>query len=246
MSQYYTLITQAGSAAEANAKGLGQVVNLSEFAVGDSNGVEYDPTGEETTLKNELYRGLISDITVDPDEPNQFTVECVIPQEVGGFTIREAAIFTEDGVLYGLAKYPPSFKTTLESGTSSELRVKFVFTTTSSNLINLTIDPSLVLTSREYVDDSFNSVSIDGNSNAQRNREHIFLAHADLQLLAETNNSTVDVIVDNDVDLETGDCRVKAPTGEKISVAGELHDIARIKLNNQMTRFRRINGVWKV
>ncbi len=246
MNQYYSLVTQAGSAAEANAKGLEQQVNLTEFAVGDSNGVEYEPTGTETALKNEVYRGAISEITVDPDEPNQFIVECVVPQNVGGFTIREAAIYTDGGVLYGIAKYPPSYKTVLENGTSSELRVKFIFTTTSSSLINLVVDPTMVLASREYVDNSFNFVEVSSSTNAHKNKLHIFTAYADLSLTAEPDGTSVLVQVDDGVDLALGECRVTAPQGEQMLVNGKQVDIARFTEVNQSYRFKRVAGTWKV
>ena len=246
MSQYYSLVTQAGLAAEASAKGLGQSVNLTEFAVGDSSGTEYDPTGAETALKNEVYRGAISNITVDPNNANQFIVDCVVPQDQGGFTIREAAVFTDNGVMYGIAKYPPSFKAIAGSATASELRVKFIFATSSASSINLVINPSLVNATREFVEDSFEFIEVTANRDAQKGKNHIFTAHADLLLQEEIDGTIVKVEVDESVDLANGDCRVIAPTGKKIKVAGALHDIARIKATGEVFRFKKVNGVWKL
>ena len=246
MSQYYSLVTQAGLAAEASAKGLGQSVNLTEFAVGDSNGTEYDPIGPETALKNEVYRGAISNITVDPNNANQFIVDCVVPQDQGGFTIREAAVFTDNGVMYGIAKHPPSFKAIAGSATASELRVKFVFATSSASSINLVINPSQVNASREFVEDSFEFIEVTANRDAQKGKLHIFTDHADLTLGDESNGVMVSAQVDDSVDLKTGECRVKAPAGEKIVINGKQADIARFTEVNTSYRFKRINGVWKV
>ena len=246
MSQYYSLITQAGTAAEASAKGLGQLVNLNEFAVGDSNGVEYDPTGSETALKNEIYRGAISSITVDPNNANQFIVDCVVPRDQGGFTIREAAIFTDKGVMYGIAKHPPSFKTITSSGTASELRVKFVFATSNASSINLLIDPSIVNATREYVDASANITMVTGNQTTVRNKEHLFLAHADLQLRNEIDGTVIDVVVDRSVDLTTGQCRVLPPSGEKVQSGDNDYQAVEILEKQKVFRIRRVNGVWKV
>lgn len=245
MSQYYSLVTQAGSAAEASAKGLGQLVNLTEFAVGDSNGVEYDPTGQETSLKNEMYRSSISNISVDPEQPNQFIVDCVIPQNQGGFMIREAAIYTSEGVMYGIAKPPPSFKTTLDSGTASELRVKFIFATTSTDSIGLLVDPSFVSATREFVEESFQFMMVTGNITAVKNKLHIFTSHGDLALSAENDGVSISAQVDDSVDLKAGECRVKAPSGEKMLVNGKQVDVARFTEVNTLHRFKRINGVWK-
>ena len=246
MSQYYSLVTQGGFAAEANARSLGQLVNLAEFAVGDSNGSEYELTGEETSLQNERYRGVINEIIFDPEYPNQFTVEGVVPQNVGGFTIREAAIYTDDGTLYGIAKYPPSFKTEIDSGASSELKVRFVFATSNSDSIQLVVDPSAVLATRSYVDNSFSSIAITSNANAERNKEHLFLAHAELQLSAENEYSVIDVVVNDSVDLDAGDCRILPPEGETIMSDGVEYAFVRIVEAKRIFRFRRVNGVWSV
>ncbi len=152
MSQYYSLVTKAGFAAEANARSLGQLVKLTEFALGDSNDSEYDPTGDETSLKNERYRGGVNDIIFDPKYPDQFTVEGVVPQNVGGFTIREAAVYTDKGELYGIAKYPPSYKTTTSSGATSELKIRIIFGAASTDTVNLTIDPSVALATKSELD----------------------------------------------------------------------------------------------
>ncbi len=149
MSQYYSLVTQGGFAAEANARTLGKLVNLAEFAVGDSNGSEYELTGEETSLQNERYRGVINEIIFDPEYPNQFTVEGVVPQSIGNFTIREAAIYTDEGILYGIAKLPPSYKTTEVSGATSELKVRVIFGSSNSENIALTIDPSITFATKD-------------------------------------------------------------------------------------------------
>lgn len=246
MSQYYSLVTQEGFAAEANARSLGQLVNLTEFAVGDSNGSEYDPTGQETALKNERYRGVINEIIFDPEYPNQFTVEGVVPQNVGGFTIREAAIYTNSGAIYGIAKYPPSYKTAIESGATSELKVRFVFATSNSSSIDLTIDPSVVLSTRSYVDNSLNFIAVTSDLNAEKNKEHLFLSHADMQFSAEINGTRIDVSVDNSVDLSLGKCRLLPPNGELFEYQQQLYSSVEITKLQVMYRLRRINGVWKI
>lgn len=245
MTKYYSLVTQAGLAAEANAKGLGQKVELTTFAIGDSSGNEYDPSGTETALKNEVYRGDINEIIFDPSKPNQFIVEGVVPQNRGGFTVREAAVFTKDGTLYGIAKYPPSFKTTVDSGASSELKVRIIFASSNTSTVNLTVDPSSVLTTRNYVDERFSFTQVKQNADAERNKEHVFTAHAVLQLKAEADGSWVTGLVDDSVDLSAGECRFKAPTGEKLIIDGKSVDFARFTETNKRHKLRRIKGSWK-
>lgn len=246
MSQYYSLVTQAGFAAESNAKGLGQLVNLTQFSIGDSGGNEYDPKGDETSLKNEVYRGAINEIIYDESNPNQFIVVGIVPQNVGGFTVREAAVYTDGGTLYGIAKYPPSYKTTVESGASSELQVRIIFASSNTSTVNLTIDPSIVLSTRNYVDENPSFIEIKKHSKAAKNKDHIFTNHADLQLEDEKDGTIVTAMVDDSVDLTLGDCRFKAPEGELLVVNGKQVTYARFTRANFRFRAKRINGVWKI
>ncbi|HMT03025.1 MAG TPA: phage tail protein, partial [Burkholderiales bacterium] len=75
MSEYYTLITDLGKKKLADAVAHKTTVELVAFAVGDSNGTDYDPTGAETSLKNEVFRGLINSKDIDPDNPKQIRLE---------------------------------------------------------------------------------------------------------------------------------------------------------------------------
>ena len=52
---YSTIPTQVGAAKLRNASLLGQTVNITRVAFGDGNGAEYEPNGQETELKNQVY-----------------------------------------------------------------------------------------------------------------------------------------------------------------------------------------------
>ena len=115
-TQYYTIVTAAGLALEAAAKVNNTPIKLTQMAVGDSNGAEYDPDGSETALRNQKWRGALNALTRDADNANWWIPEAVLPDDVGGFTKREVGIYTDTGVLYAIGKYPPSYKPILTHG----------------------------------------------------------------------------------------------------------------------------------
>jgi phage-related tail fiber protein len=258
---YYSLVTQSGFAAESNAKGSDESVNLTEFAVGDSAGVEYDPTGYETALVNERYRGAINNIIYDPEKPNQFILEGVVPEHVGGFTIREAAFFTDTGICYGIAKYPPSYKSAAANGAISEVNVRIVFVTDNTATINLLIDPSVVLATRDYADNVLqraknhadekdNHVEIAGNVTATLSKLHIFTAAGDLQI--PESGTEFRFLVDDSVVLsDVNQCRLLAPSfldnqKNKIKVRGVDSDICEITESGVIHSVVNVKGIWKV
>ena len=59
MENFYTLITSVGKAKLSNASLLGENVNLTEIVLGDGNGSYYEINEDQTSLRNEVYRGNI-------------------------------------------------------------------------------------------------------------------------------------------------------------------------------------------
>ncbi|WP_372941434.1 phage tail protein [Shewanella sp.] len=249
MSQtYFTILTAAGAAAEANAKALGQTLQITQFAVGDGGGASYDPDVEtlraSTELVNELYRGAVNELAVDPDNPARYYAEGVVPVAVGGWTVREAGWFLADGTLYAVTKYPPSYKSVPADGVSTELPVRTYLATGSTDTVTLKIDPTVVLATRDYVDGKVKRIEITDNKNAVLNRRHLFTAHADLQLINGKDDDWIMVKVANTVDLSAGKCRLLPPAGKKINIDGELFDDVEIKLSGVDFTLDIIDGVY--
>ena len=146
---FYTLITVVGQAKIANAVALGRTVELSEMAVSDWDGY---PTQEQTELHNEVYRGALNSIFGDNSNPNWITAEAVIPQEEGGWYVREIGIYDTDGDLFAVARYPSTYKPVLSGGAGKDLYIKTILEVSNSDVVELKIDPSVVLASREYTD----------------------------------------------------------------------------------------------
>lgn len=149
---FYTILTNVGKAKIANATALGTKVNLTHLAVGDSNGSYYNPTQEQTALKHEVWRGAINSIKIDDQNPNWLIVEIVIPADVGGFTVREAGVFDDQGDLIAIGKYPETYKPVLASGSAKDLFVRMILEVTNAATVTLKVDPSIILATKKDLD----------------------------------------------------------------------------------------------
>ncbi|SDR07505.1 phage tail protein [Pseudovibrio sp. Tun.PSC04-5.I4] len=138
---FYTRLTDVGSAALNAAITGGQGITISELALGDGNGAAYDPDGSETVLKNEVYRTAITSITPDPQNPAWLIIEAIVPPNAGGWWVREAGIFDEDGKMFAIAKYPEAYKAKLSDGSAATLTIQIVLQVTNTDSIQLVVNP---------------------------------------------------------------------------------------------------------
>ena len=152
MSKYFTILTSVGEAKLANATALGETVKFTELALGDGNGSLPTPTQSQTSLVNEVRRKALNSVSVDDDNPNWVTCEQVIPADVGGWTIREVGIYDADGDLIAVGNFPETYKPVLEEGSGRTQTIRVVLQISSTSTVELKIDPSVVLATREYVD----------------------------------------------------------------------------------------------
>lgn len=153
MPQFYTLLTDTGQAKLANAVALGGTIEIAELAIGDGNGSLPAPDSSATALVNEVRRAPINASQTDPDNPSWVVVEQILPPDVGGWTIREIGIYDVDGDLIGIGNYPETYKPVLAEGSSRTQTVRFVLEVSDTSAVTLKVDPSVVLATREYVDD---------------------------------------------------------------------------------------------
>ncbi|MGO1000824.1 phage tail-collar fiber domain-containing protein [Lysobacter sp. CA196] len=152
-SEFYTLATAAGRAKIAAAIANRTSLQLTHMAVGDGlNGAYYNPSEAQSSLKHEVYRAPLNGLDRDTANPAWIVAELVIPDDVGGFYVREVGIFDADGDLIFVGKYPESFKPTLSSGSNKQLYVRAVCEVGNAANVTLLIDPSVVLATRTYVD----------------------------------------------------------------------------------------------
>ncbi|QYG09010.1 phage tail protein [Janthinobacterium sp. PAMC25594] len=153
MSTYFAILTEVGEAKLANAIALGQTLKLKNLAVGDGNGNLPMPVRTQKALVREVRRAGLNQLSIDPANTSQIIVEQVLPEDVGGWWIREIGIFDEAGDLCAVANCPPSYKPLMMEGSGRTQVVRIVLIVASTAAIELKIDPSIILATRKYVDD---------------------------------------------------------------------------------------------
>jgi len=156
--KYYAIVTNLGAAKIANAAALGTKLNITQMAVGDGGGTLPTPNASQTKLINEVRRAAINSLSIDPANASQMIAEQVIPETSGGFWIREMGLFDADGTLIAVCNTPETYKPALQEGSGRTQTVRMILIINSTDAITLKIDPSVVLATRKYVDDSILTV----------------------------------------------------------------------------------------
>lgn len=157
-TKYYAVLTNVGAAKLANATALGAQVEITQMAVGDGNGALPTPNPAQTALVHELRRAPLNTLSIDPNNANQIIAEQVIPEDVGGWWIREIGLFDKDGDMIAVANCAETYKPQLQEGSGRVQIVRMILIVSSTAAVTLKIDPSVVLATRQYVDSQIISV----------------------------------------------------------------------------------------
>lgn len=134
---YYSIITNNGLIKNAQASVNNVSLDLTQIAVGDANGTNYDPQPTDSSLQNELYRTSLSHVVLDENNPSQLIIEGVISEEIGPFFVREIGIFDANGDLFAIGKFPETFKPNLPSGVGKKLYIRMILG--FANDVNVTL-----------------------------------------------------------------------------------------------------------
>ena len=151
--KFYIILTKIGREKIANATALGELVGLTKFQVGDSNGEYYEPTEEQTALKNVVWEGNINSLRIDEKNPNWIVIETILPGTVGGFMIREAAVLDNENNIIAIGKYPETYKPRAEDGSIKDLVVKMILQLSNTSNVTLEVDPTLVFVTQKHIQD---------------------------------------------------------------------------------------------
>ncbi|EIX5966302.1 phage tail protein [Salmonella enterica] len=151
-NEFYTLLTDRGMAKIASALADKKPIHLQKMAVGDGGGQYYEPTASQTNLRHEVWRGEMNTLTVAPNNPNWLIAELVLPEDVGGWYVREVGVFDDEGELIAIGKFPESYKPLLPGGCGKQVCIRLIMEVSNTTAVTLTVDPSIVLATRDYVD----------------------------------------------------------------------------------------------
>ncbi|MES4766300.1 phage tail protein [Klebsiella pneumoniae] len=147
---FKSLITTAGREKIAAAIVNGGKVVFSQMSVGDGGGSATTPGDEQTSLVNERFRTQLNSLKLS-DTENIIIAEMIIPPEVGGFTIREAALFDDAGVCMAVANVPETYKPALAEGSGRFTILRIWLAVSSTEAVELVVDPGIVLATVEDV-----------------------------------------------------------------------------------------------
>lgn len=153
-SKFGGFLTDIGDAKQANANALRIPWNITHMLLGDANGNDPVPDPKQTRLVNQVYRAPVNQLSVDPDNPGILIAELVLPPNVGGWWIRELGLEDEGGDFVAVANCAPSYKPLLAQGSGRNQVVRMHLILSNTANVQLKIDPSIVLATRQYVDQS--------------------------------------------------------------------------------------------
>jgi hypothetical protein len=149
MGEYFTVLTDYGEAVFAQALVTGIPVKFSAMAVGDGGGALPVPDKGSTGLINEVYRGALNRVVIADQAANVIRVEMIMLPQVGGFWLREAALYDEDGACLAVANLPESYKPQLSEGSGKLHAVNLWIAVSNTADVEINADPSVVLATVE-------------------------------------------------------------------------------------------------
>ncbi|MDT0499717.1 MULTISPECIES: phage tail protein [unclassified Halomonas] len=192
---FATIHTNAGLIAMAEAEAAGAAINLTEMAVGDGNGNPVEPDPTQAQLARERYRAAVNRVWQDPENPQRFTAELIVPAEEGGWTMREVGVFDQDGTLFAVGNLPEAYKPAEGEGAFSDAVVRLEFMVDNADVITLQIDPNVAIATQAWIINNITPASLlPGGTTGQRLAK-ASNADGDVEWVdLDVQNVTVDII----------------------------------------------------
>lgn len=145
--KYIAILTPAGEAKLAAAALTGEPVGFSHMGVGDGGGTLPQPHAAQAELINELYRAPLNRLVIADSGANIIRAEMVMFPQVGGFWLREAALYDDEGVCLALANLPPSYKPLLAEGAGRQQAINLWIAVHNTAEVQLMADPAVIVAS---------------------------------------------------------------------------------------------------
>ncbi len=153
--KYFTVLTDIGKQKLAEAITTETPLDFTEMAIGDSNGLSYNPTSDMTALKHEVYRAAISSMKINTDDANIMEFEFVVPSTSGGYYVREAGLFASDGSLIAISRLPEQYKAEMAEGAGSSMTVRILVAISSEAQLYINVPESINYATQTYVAEEF-------------------------------------------------------------------------------------------
>jgi len=141
---FYTHLTPAGERKFAAAAVSGEPVNFHEMAVGDGGGILPDPSRIDG-LVNERFRSQVNRVVIADQADNVIRVEMIMMPQVGGFWLREAALYDDEGICLAVANMAPTYKPLLAEGAGRLQSVNMWIAVSKTSDVTIKADPAIIL-----------------------------------------------------------------------------------------------------
>ena len=142
---YYSTLTDLGMELVTTAISTADKIGIEQFAVGDGGGAYYAPTGAETTLKREKYRGNVQRVSISG---SRIIMDAIIPTTSTGYTVREIGIFTAAGQMVAIGNLPDIPKDAITDGAIGELLLTMELQVANTDVFELVVNPNTLLVTR--------------------------------------------------------------------------------------------------
>lgn len=139
--KYYSILTAVGLAKTASGW-TGGNVKITQLAAGDGGGAYCKPTADMTALFNEVWRGDVISVKSIKESPNIIQVTAKVPRDVGGFIVREMAVYDVDGDMIGICNSPDILKALIIEGAYGELTLRMQFAVLNTEKFEFFFSPA--------------------------------------------------------------------------------------------------------
>lgn len=252
-SKNESLWLASGMAGENQARTLNIPLEFTQVTIGDANG-NYPPLDSTLTeLANERLTGEILSHRIDPGNSNQRIIEMSIPPSLN-FDAVELLLYAKYGDTEFAHTYfrlaAPFPVRTIENG-GAQLKLKYTIRVSQYSDFSVSVSPNLtyLTTSQLLENQAIKIISGDSETNTtaitSANKLHIFTAYADLTI-PDDSGTSFRFMVDSNVELSAGKCRIIAPLGNPIVVKGEPATEVNIKDTGVERTAYKLDGVWRI
>ncbi|HBG2786886.1 phage tail protein [Clostridioides difficile] len=198
--QFYTILTNIGKAKIANAGMLGKSVVLEKIQAGDGGGSYYNPTEDQTALKNKVWEGNINAFDKDENNPNWIIATACVPGSIGGFTVREMALIDNEGDMIAICKSPETYKPKVGNGAMKDLYLKFIIEVSNVEKVTLVVDPTAIFLTKkdeEKILTNINKLDTKIDTTKTELTSNIETTKTELNTRIDTENEKQNIKIDN-------------------------------------------------
>lgn len=151
---YQLLLTTLGKQKLAAAASAGsQPVRITQFVVGQGMNVDFSQRLDQQVLVSKRYQAAVNGVAATA-VVGQYEITCIVPQNQGGWFIREIGLIDSEGSLIWVGQVPEVQKPVASSTAAVDYRIKAVISIDNPD-VNLVIDANVVTATQSWAANNF-------------------------------------------------------------------------------------------